>query len=92
MPPKKKKAKTTAASSSAASAPEDPTDTKVALMTYSELVGHKQEVEERLGVLNGTSDSAASPVAATNDDKTQIPYLPKTDTHWDFVMKGTLCL
>ena len=66
-------------------------------LTYPELLDRKSEIQERLQVIQiddapskqrkpkGKKGGATSAAAG-------IPYTPKSDTHWDFVMKEMMWL
>jgi len=70
--------------------------TQVSSLTYSSLLARQTEIQSRLSSIaihdpfnkkSKPSSSNNTAITNTNDASILIPFIPKTDIHWDFVMK-----
>ena len=73
------------------------TDNKEALLSsYQQLLDRQQEINHRLDEV-GISETGPAKRKKGGKNKIvttteEIPYTPKTDTHWDFVLKEMMWL
>lgn len=102
MPAQKKKKAPPSSSSRAQGAPNAAEASieaaGIELMSYTELLERKSTIHERLAVISIPDAPKKLPkisgsgggkrAMSLSGEVTEIPFVPKTDTHWDFVMKG----
>lgn len=50
---------------------------------------HPKQQQRGGGARSSPTAAAAASIDSNTDLAAEIPFVPKTDTHWDFVMKGT---
>lgn len=61
-------------------------------MSYPELLDRKEDILTRLESIEIKDAPRKKPGKQKNSSSCEIPYAPKTDTHWDFVMKEMMWL